>query len=608
MSRKKGAPLPPAESDGILLKLKWLTGVRLLLTSALLGSAVVLDLHERLPFPTAPLYGLLALTFGLSLVYALGLRKQQFLKTQGLVQLALDLLLVSLLVHFTGGLDSAFPFLYIFVIFAAANVLERRGSLFVAALSSGLYGGLVTAEWTRIIRPVEFVGGLAPLRSAGYAAYQVLIHTVAFLAVAILSSHLMERLRKTGQELEQRGLDLRNLQNLHQAIVANVSSGILTLDLAGRVIAFNEAAKRITGYGLEDLRDRPWQATPFAAGSALAEFFAQPNVSLSTPATELYLERRDGRVIPIGIACSPLRGEDGKPVGGVAIFQDLTERKQVQEQLRRADRLAALGQMAANIAHEVRNPLAAISGSVEVLREDLAINGPGRELLDIILREARRLKLITGQFLDFAKPQPMLFRPCALRPLVEETLSLLAKSSEHHPKTCWSVTEDPPDLHVQADSDQLRQVVWNLCLNAIQAMPDGGRITVSLRLAPLVGHSGETDSSKPNAELIVRRMNRFAPLPSGQEWVEIAFRDTGKGIPSEELDRIFDPFYTTRPSGTGLGLAIARKILESMGGHIEVTSRPNVETTFFLWLRRAPVAVNDQTPITNDQPRVGVRP
>ncbi len=592
MSAKEGVPLAPAESDGILTKLKWLTGLRLLLTSALLGSAVILELHERLPFPTAPLYGLLGLTFGLSLLYALGLRLQRFLLTQGLVQLALDLLLVSLLVHFTGGLDSAFPFLYIFVIFAAANVLERRGTLFVAALSSGLYGGLVGGEWTRIIRPVEFVGGLAPLRPAGYVVYQALIHTVAFLAVAILSSHLVERLRKTGQELEQRGLDLRNLQNLHQAIVANISSGILTLDLDGRVVAFNKAAERITGYTFEDLRDRPWQATPFAAGSALAEFFAQPNIFLSTPATELYLERRDGRAIPIGIACSPLRGEDGKPVGGVAIFQDLTERKQVQEQLRRADRLAALGQMAANIAHEVRNPLAAISGSVEVLREDLAINGPGRELLDIILREARRLKLITGQFLDFAKPQPMLFRPCALRPLVEETLSLLAKSSEHHPKTSWSVTEEPPDLHVQSDSDQLRQVVWNLCLNAMQAMPDGGRITVSLRLAPRPGQSGRTELSEQGDGLTNRRSDQTPPPLGAEEWVEIAFRDTGRGIPLEELDRIFDPFYTTRPSGTGLGLAIARKILESMGGHIEVTSRPNVGTTFFLWLRRAPVAVD----------------
>jgi len=313
------------------------------------------------------------------------------------------------------------------------------------------------------------------------------------------------------------------------------------------------------------------------------------------PATEFYLERRDGRVIPIGIACSPLRGGDGKPVGVVAIFQDLTERRQVEERLRRADRLAALGQLAANIAHEVRNPLAAISGSVEVLREDLTINGTGRELLDIVLHEARRLKLITGQFLDFAKPQPLLFRPCALRPLVEETLSLMAKSTEHHPETSWSVTEEPPDLYAQADSDQLRQVVWNLCLNAMQAMPEGGCISIAMRLISRRAHPGNNEPSEQGEELAARHMNQPTPPLKGEEWVEIAFQDTGRGIPLEEVGRIFDPFFTTRPSGTGLGLAIARKILESMGGRIEVTSRPNVGTTFFLWLRRAFVGVGAES-------------
>ena len=473
----------------------------------------------------------------------------------------------------------------------------------MAALSSGLYGGLVAAEWTQVIRPVEFAGSLSALRPAGYAVYQVLTHTVAFLAVAILSSHLVERLRRAGQELEQRGLDLRNLQKLHQAIIANISSGILTLDLDGRVIAFNKAAERITAYTFEDLRDRLWQATPFAACSSLTDFFAQPNSPLSVSATELYIERRDGRSIPIGLACSPLRGDDGRSVGVVAIFQDLTERKQVEEQLRRADRLAALGQLAANIAHEVRNPLAAISGSVEVLREDLAITESNRDLLGIVLREAHRLKLITGQFLDFAKPQPLLFRPCALRPLVEETLALVAKSSEYNPKTTWTVTEEPPDLYALADSDQLRQVVWNLCLNAMQAMPEGGCLTLSLRLAPPSGQLvnlslGQLQKTQPSGQgdiLPTRQVNQLTPPPGSEEWVEIAFRDTGRGIPPEELGRIFDPFYTTRPSGTGLGLAIARKILESMGGRIDVTSRQNFGTTFRLWLRRAPVAVGAQS-------------
>ena len=625
---KEEKPRRNAEAGGMLLKLKWLTGLRLLLASVLLGSAVVLDLHQRLPFPTSPLYGLLGLTFALSLIYALSLRYQRYLLPQGLAQLALDLVLVSLLVHFSGGLDSAFPFMYIFVIFAAANLLERRGSLLIAAASSGLYGGLVAAEWTHFIPPVEFVGGLTPLRPAGYAVYQVLIHTVAFLAVAILSSHLAERLRQTGQELERRGLDLRNLQRLHQAIVANISSGLLTLDLDGHVIAFNQAAEQIMGYAFEELRDRPWRATPFATCSTLAEFFAQPDRPLTSPAVELHIERRDGRTIPIGISCSPLRGAEGTPIGLVAIFQDLTERKHVEEQLRRADRLAALGQLAANIAHEVRNPLAAISGSVEVLREDLAITETNRVLLDIILREARRLKLITGQFLDFAKPQPLLFRPCPLRPLVEETLHLLAKSSECHPDTTWSIREEPPDLHAFADSDQLRQVVWNLCLNAVQAMPEGGTLSVTIRLAPdgggqlgnwAIGQLGRTDgvgqgdrSTLPSdnrqlgnsstsqlgktevqaqGDQLTNRPIDQLTSPSGDgEWVEIAFQDTGRGIPPQELDRIFDPFYTTRTSGSGLGLAIARRMLESMGGRIEVSSPPNIGAIFHLWLHRAPVA------------------
>jgi two-component system sensor histidine kinase PilS (NtrC family) len=567
-----------------------MVGLRLLLASALLGSAVVLDLHERLPFPTPPLYGLLAVTFALSLAYAIALRSGRRLRAQALVQLTLDLALVTLLVHLTGGLDSVFPFVYIFVVFAAAAVTERRGGLAVGALSGLLYAALVLAEWTQIVRPVDFAGGLAPLRSTGYAVYQVVIHAVAFLAVAILSSHLSYRLRQTGQELERRGLDLRNLQTLHQAIVSNISSGLMTLDLDGRVVSFNQAAERITGYAFAALRDRSWQEGPFAGCPPMAEFFADPSAAPAHPVAEIVLRRADGRTIPVGFSCSPLRQEDGRAAGLVAIFQDLTERKRVEEQLRRADRLAALGQLAANIAHEVRNPLAAISGAVEVLREDDALAGSNRQLVDLMLGEAHRLKLITGQFLDFAKPQSLLFRPCAVRPLLEETLRLLERSGERHPKTTWTVIEQSPDAQVLADSDQFRQVVWNLCLNAIQAMPAGGTLFVTIRAAApdpaLVRAAAGTAPARGGA----RAGRSIEAHAAPDEWVEIAFRDTGKGIAPDELHRIFDPFFTTRPSGTGLGLAIARKILESMGGHIGVESAVGSGTTFRIWLQRARVA------------------
>ena len=583
----------PRVSTGMLAKLKWMVGLRLFLASALLGSAVVLDLHERLPFPTSPLYGLLAVTFGLSLAYAIALRSQRWLLGQGVAQLTLDLALVSLLVHFTGGLDSAFPFMYIFVIFAAATVIERPGGLVVGILSGLLYAMLVVAEWTQVIHPVDFAGGLAPHRSMGYAAYQVVIHAVAFLAVAVLSSHLSYRLRQTGQELEQRGLDLRNLQTLHRAIVSNISSGLMTLDLGGRVISFNEAAERITGYTFASLRDRPWQESPFAGCPPMAAFFADPSVPPTTAVAEINLQRRDGRLIPVGFSCSPLRQADGTAAGLVAIFQDLTERKRVEEQLRRADRLAALGQLAANIAHEVRNPLAAISGAVELLRDDFTPTGPNRQLLDMLLGEAHRLKFITGQFLDFAKPQSLLFRPCAVRPLAEETLRLLERSGEWHTKTRWTVREEAPDTLVLADADQFRQVVWNLCLNAIQAMPGGGTLTVAIRSstpdARVFAAAPRSSAGPPVPPAGQGGSQRLAGASASHEWVEIAFQDTGKGITPEELQRVFDPFFTTRPSGTGLGLAIARKILESMRGYIGVESSVGSGTTFRVWLRRAQV-------------------
>lgn len=582
---------PRHEQAGTLQKLKWLTGVRLLLASILLGSAVILDLGERLPFSTTPLYVLLGCTFGLSLLYAMALQRQRFLTAQGVLQLLLDCILVILLVHYTGGADSVFPFLSIFVIFAAANLHGKRGSLAVALLCTGLYAGLVLAEALRLVAPVPFSGGLSP-RPAGYTLYQVVIHAVAFLAVAILSSHLAERLRQTGQELERRGLDLRNLQTLHEAIVATIPSGIMTFDLAGRLISFNDAAERITGYRLAALQDQPWHATPFAPCETLGAFFANPSDPLDGQATELDLRRADTRTIPVGIACSSLRTPEGEVIGLVAIFQDLTERRKVEEQLRRADRLAALGHLAANIAHEVRNPLAAISGSVEVLREDEALAGSSRDLLEIILREARRLKLITGQFLDFAKPHPMLFRPCALRPLLEETLLLLAKSSEWQPGTRWELAEETPGLHGLADPDQLRQVTWNLCLNAAQSMPEGGTLTVTVRALPDEGDSESVDSWTGGAGGPAPPTAHSTNPPLHQSTVpgrvEIALRDTGRGIPAEALERIFDPFFTTRPSGTGLGLAIARKIVESMGGHIRAESQPGVGTVFRLRLRRAP--------------------
>jgi signal transduction histidine kinase len=269
--------------------------------------------------------------------------------------------------------------------------------------------------------------------------------------------------------------------------------------------------------------------------------------------------RRNGARIPVGISLSPLRDQEERVLGLVAVFQDLSEKKRIEEQLRRADRLAAVGQLAASIAHEIRNPLAAISGSIQVLQEEMQPQGQARQLLDIILREADRLKLITGQFLDYSRPKTPLRKECELVTCLEETVLLLKQQERAGAEVV--VDFDPPELPVvvAADEDQLRQVFWNISLNAVQAMPDGGTLRIEVRDLP----------SDPEAPLVA-----------------VEFSDTGGGIRPEDLERIFEPFFTTKESGTGLGLSIARRVVEELGGRIEVTNRLGEGATFQVILKR----------------------
>ena len=538
--------------------LRWLIGLRLLLSLVFLGSATALQLRGALPVASRPLFGLLAITFGLSLIYLLLLPRVRKLRRFAQAQIGLDLAIQTALVYFTGGLESPFSFIYIFTIYAAATLLGRRDSLLAAAAGSILYGALINFHYYG-----ELLGWGGPGRGRppSYAIFQVFINIVAFFVVAILSSHLAERLREAGQRLEERTLDLRNLQTLHRDIIANIPSGIMTLDLHGRIISFNETAERITGYPAAALCDRPWTQSPFAAHPALGAFFTAPDAATTQHALEHTLRRQDGHLIPVGIGLSPLRDEAGDVLGLIVIFQDLTERRRLEEHLRQTDRLAAVGHLAAGIAHEIRNPLAAISGCVQLLHDEGAPTTRHRRLLDIVLRETERLKLITGQFLDFARPRPVALRACPLRPILEEVVALLEQSHRHHPATTISL-EGPPegDLAVLADPDLLKQIYWNICLNALEAMPGGGCLAIRT-------------SSLRDAEA---------------SWGAVEFADSGGGLSPDVLGRLFDPFFTTKDDGTGLGLSIARKIAESLGGTIAVENRPGEGATFRVAIPMAP--------------------
>ena len=546
-------------------QVKRLIGLRLLVAFLFLGSAAILATREHAPFGLTPLFVLVACTCFLSVLYLLLLGRVRETRRLCGLQIWIDALLVTALVHYTGGIESVFAFVYIFPILAAAIFLSRRSSLLLAGGSSILYGVVTNLPLHNLAGGSNFVTATGIAHDPGDALFQSFINSVAFFLVALLGSHLAERLKKAGRELEERRTDLRDLRTLHEDIVENIPSGIVTMDLRGRIVSFNRTAQGIIGLMAEEIKDRSWRETPFREVKQLEEFFFNPTPAFGRLSQEIEFRRKDGHSIPIGINLTPLKSSEGVLVGLVGIFQDLRERKQIEARLRQADRLAAVGQLAAGLAHEIRNPLAAISGSIQLMTEE----GVGRpQLLDIILRETDRLKLVTGQFLDFAKPKQVTQKQCDLVALAEEAICLLEKACDGPSAVTFSLQREAEQVMVAADPDQMKQVLWNLGLNAIQAMPRGGQLTFAIR--PHVPDNGAGSTG----------------LTTGG-WAAIELTDTGAGISPGELDRIFEPFYTTKPRGTGLGLAIVRRIIDHLGGRIEVVSRQGDGATFRVVLRRA---------------------
>lgn len=536
---------------------KWLIGLRLLLAFLFLGSAAVLAIREHPPFGLTPLFALIACTCFLSILYLLWLSRTRKIRRLCGLQIWIDLLLVSALIHYTGGIESVFAFVFIFPVLAAAMCVSRRSSFLVAGASSLLYSVLTNIQLYELIQRAELWSGAGIGIDPAYTIFQTFVNSVGFFLEALLGSNLAERLQEARREVEKQRIDIRNLRTLHREIVENIQSGIITLDLEGRIVSWNRSAQQIIGLGAREMHDKSWRDTPFREIKALEEFFFTLPPGFSALSQEIEVRRDDGDPMPIEITFAPLTLPEGVLAGLVGIFQDLTERKKAEARLRQADRLAVVGQLAASLAHEIRNPLAAISGSIELMKEE-EVAQP--QLLDIVLRETERLKLVTGQLLDFSRPTLNPQKPCNVVSLVEEAVPLLEKSCDSaHPVT-FSVQREAEEVMVAGNPDQLKQVLWNLGLNAIQAMPTGGTLTLTVR----------------------RHVFRH-----DQGWAAIELTDTGWGIPPEEAERIFDPFYTTKPGGTGLGLTIAQRIIDHLGGRIEVSSRAGGGSTFRVLLKRA---------------------
>jgi len=519
--------------------------LRVVLVTALLGLPPLLQLDRFGGSGSmTTFYSLIGLTYLLTLLYALlWVRKIPSAR----VQLWGDGLMETALAASTGGIESPFIFLYLPTIVAASIFFYRRGALWMAAGATTSLGMLGVFQYAGL-------PGLPPPSLLGKdAAFMMILYTVAFFGVGVLSGRLSERLKD-----EQVGhVDLRFL---HENIVQSIASGLITTDLSGHITSFNRYAASITGFSQADAignvgwRLFSWNELEGRFQDLLHAGFPQRfQGEIQTPSGE-------GRTL--GITLSLLCNRRGDRMGVIGIFQDLTQIRLLEAQMQQKSQMALIGEMAAGMAHEIRNPLASLSGAIQLLQNAWPLQGEDGKLMQIAVEEAQRLNAIITQFLQYARPRPIRRSPADLRAILSEVVSLLEKDPRRHPRTRIALHGDSKPLIVMIDADQIRQMVWNFCVNALQAMPEGGTFTIETRHLESRSDDGSEGQNIP---------------------VEIVFRDTGIGIPPADVPHIFRPFFTTKSAGSGLGLAIVSRVVEGHGGTVEVASGSG-GTTFLVHL------------------------
>jgi two-component system sensor histidine kinase PilS (NtrC family) len=549
---------------GIERRLVALMGARLGL--ALVSLCITLGLEAAgEAFSTAEwrgFYATIAFAFTATIVYGVVLNRVIRPARFAALNVVTDVAIVTALVHFSGGNDSVFPFLYLLVAAYGAFLFDFRGALGTALLAQGAYGTVLLAAHRGWIPNLA----IGPPEPAAVLLTNWVVTSGAVAIVAILASLLTAELRRTGAALDQRTMDLLRLENLHQRTVESLMSGLLTTDRQFRITSFNPEAERITGSSAAEAIGRKVDEIVPEIGSlgiAALEAGAMKNLR-----TRISYRNGAGQDLHLGIAVYILKDATSAPDGFVMIFQDVTSVVAMEAELRRSERLAAVGELSASIAHEVRNPLAAISGSMQILRSQLGAQeggGEARRLMDIALRETDRLNRLITDFLRYARPGPAVLEVVDLASAIEDVMKMFESVS---PRDLEVEVRVEPGLGVAADASQLRQVLWNLVLNAAESMENGGSLRVTA--------ARWLDGAPQGAANVGRNVANEREKPA---WVEIAIADRGCGVPEEALERVFDPFFTTKDHGSGLGLPAVHRIVEEHGGSVKLESRVGQGTT-----------------------------
>ncbi len=520
--------------------LAWLVKIRILILTFLLGIELTVARLVDTGVPLRAFVSTMLLWYAMSLFYVLLHSFWDEERVQALLQVLTDLALVTLVVHFTGAWDSSFNFLYPLVIIVACVLLPRWWAYLSAALAFILYGALLEFNYYSAVP--SFATTHPELRALQAIIF---INLFAFLAVAYLASLLAAKLRQVDVQLKDTSGALQSLQALHENIILSISGGLITTSLDGRVTLMNTAARKLLGCGDELL------------GKSVNQLFLDPlpSVGSSRAHGEVRFQPNNGFRKTFRVIVSTLTVPGREDEGFVYTFDDLTEIRRLEREVRMQDRLAAVGRLAAAIAHEIRNPLTSIAGSVSMLSSASEMTEEQRQLLQIVTRESERLNNIITDFLAYSRGKQYRFEKADLVPLLEDTLTLLehrlvAENTGIHIERNFKVQQ----AFALADGDKVKQVFWNFCQNAVRAMKDGGTLTVTLE-------------------------------PSGDDW-QINFADTGHGMSPQQTEKIFEPFQSGFDGGTGLGLAIVYQIVQAHEGKVWARSRLGEGTTFVLRVRR----------------------
>ncbi|MEC4676450.1 MAG: ATP-binding protein [Nitrospirota bacterium] len=517
--------------NALIRRLKALTGFRAFFVTLLLGSFFLFDIrYFTLPYSNAISY-FIVFQYLLTIIYAIFIHRIKNLYLFAYTQLILDVLSEIVLIYLTGGIESWFSFTLILTVLSSSIVLNKNAGYITASLSGILYGTLIDLQFYNLL-PIPYEKTVLE----NEFLYNIFIHILSLYVTAYLGGYISHRLERTVLKLEEKDSHLKDLELFNTEVIESLPSGLFTTDTGGVALIFNRAAEEITGkkkgevigYGIETAL--PFLKFPF-------KYIRREEV----------LEFKSEERKIIGITISVLKDTRGQETGFIGVFQDLTQLQKLEAEMKQKEKWAAIGELSANIAHEIRNPLASLRGSIEMLREDRIPASHKSELMDIALKEMERLNGIITDFLTYSSPRSLDLQRIDLHLLLNETLELLGNIEQSKNRISIKKEFNGP-LYIDADPQKVTQVFWNLGINAIEAMQGGGELTVS------------TENSHGS--------------------IKIIFSDTGAGISPSDIEKIFYPFFTTKEAGTGLGLAIAFRIIEEHNGRIRVRSDPGIYTAF----------------------------